>query len=105
MPQDRMQTMRADTIKPIKNLRLLITQFQKPIIFNTVKTNFRGGTMTSTISRAKPDAKYQAYFENGPLSGWVVHINGHFKGIFATDSEAIAWAEEYSEQVTIDTRG
>ena len=61
--------------------------------------------MTSTISRAKPDADYQAYFHNAPLSGWAVHINGQFKRIFATDSKAIAWAEEHSEQVTIDTRG
>ena len=61
--------------------------------------------MTSTISRAKHDASYQAYFENAPLSGWAVHINGQFKRIFSTDSEAIAWAEEHSEQITIDTRG
>jgi len=61
--------------------------------------------MTSTISRATPDAKYQAYFENAPLSGWAVHINGQFKRIFSTDSEAIAWAEKNSEQITIETRG
>lgn len=61
--------------------------------------------MTSTISRAKHDASYQAYFENAPLSGWAVHINGQFKRIFATDSEAISWAEKHSEQITIDARG
>ncbi len=61
--------------------------------------------MTSNISRAKPDAAYQANFHNAPLSGWAVHINGQFRRIFATDSKAIAWAEEHSEKVTIDTRG
>lgn len=61
--------------------------------------------MTSTISSAKHDASYQAYFENAPLSGWAVHINGQFKRIFATDSEAVSWAEKHSEQITIDTRG
>jgi hypothetical protein len=72
---------------------------------NPANSNSQKRIKRSNVSRAKPDAKYQAYFENGPLSGWVVHINGQFKRIFATDSKAIAWAEEHSEQVTIDTRG
>jgi hypothetical protein len=57
------------------------------------------------ISRARPDADYQALFHYAPLSGWAVHLNGQFKRIFATDSDAIAWAEKYSEQITIDCRG
>lgn len=57
------------------------------------------------ISRARPDAGYQAHFHYAPLSGWAVHFNGQFKRIFATDSDAIAWAEKHSQQITIDCRG
>lgn len=57
------------------------------------------------ISRARPDADYQAHFHYAPLSGWAVHLNGEFRRIFATDSDAIAWSEKHSAQITIDCRG
>ena len=63
------------------------------------------------ISRARPDADYQAHFHYAPLSGWAVHYNGRFSNIFATQSDALeavqrcVCSEDEDVQITIDCRG